>query len=92
MSLKKVSKIPMLGKIPSFLQHIVGVFQSLEGSLNAYLDKCLTSLYILPNSEFYISRHYNSKANMLDQQASGFNVRRLVAYKKMNYIKEMLLA
>jgi ribonuclease HI len=50
-------------------------YQCLDGSLNAYLDKCLD--IIARFDEFFIHhiyRHENSKANNLAQQASGYNV------------------
>jgi hypothetical protein len=52
------------------------VFQCLERSLDAYIDKCLDNITYF--AEFQIrhtSRHENSKANMLPQQALGFDVR-----------------
>jgi ribonuclease HI len=52
-----------------------GKYQCLDGSLNAYPDKCLD--VIAKFDEFFIHhiyRHENSKANDLAQQAYGYNV------------------
>jgi ribonuclease HI len=49
--------------------------QCLDGSLNAYLDKCLDIIARFDEfSIHHIYRHENSKANDLAQQASGYNV------------------
>jgi hypothetical protein len=50
-------------------------YQCLDGSLNAYLHKCLDVVARLDEfSIHHIYRHENSKANNLAQQASGYNV------------------
>jgi ribonuclease HI len=50
-------------------------YQCLDGSLNAYLDKCLDFIARFDESSIHhIYRHENSKANDLAQQASGYNV------------------
>jgi hypothetical protein len=57
------------------VHQVSGKYQCLDGSLNAYLDKCLD--IIARFDEFsiqHIYRHENSKANDLAQQASGYNV------------------
>jgi hypothetical protein len=52
------------------------VFQCLEGSIDAYIDKCLDNITYFAEFQIrHISRHENSKANMLPQQALGFDVR-----------------
>ena len=57
------------------VQQISKVCQCYNGSLNAYLDKCLDIIFSF--YEFiikYIPREENGKANTLAQQASGYNV------------------
>jgi ribonuclease HI len=50
-------------------------YQCLDGSLNAYLDKCLDIIARFDEfSIHHIYRHENSNANDLAQQASGYNV------------------
>ena len=57
------------------VQQVSKVCQYYNGSLNAYLDKCLD--LISSFDEFiikHIPREENGKANTLSQQASGYNV------------------
>ena len=57
------------------VQQVSKVCQCYNGSLNAYLDRCLD--IISSFDEFvirYIPRDSNQKANALAQQASGYNV------------------
>jgi hypothetical protein len=50
-------------------------YKCLDGSLNAYLDKCLDIIARFDEfSIHHIYRHENSKANDLAQQASVYNV------------------
>jgi ribonuclease HI len=50
-------------------------YQCLDGSLNAYLEKCLDIIVRFDEFSIHdIYRHENSKANDLAQQASGYNV------------------
>jgi hypothetical protein len=50
-------------------------YQCLDGSLNAYLDKCLDIIARFDEfSIHHIYRHENSKGNDLAQQALGYNV------------------
>jgi ribonuclease HI len=50
-------------------------YQCLDGSLNAYLDKCVDIIARFDEfSIHHIYRHENSNANDLAQQASGYNV------------------
>ena len=57
------------------VQQVSKVFQYYNGSLNAYLDKCLD---IISSFDEFIIKHIlreeNGKANTLAQQASGYNV------------------
>ena len=59
------------------VQQVSKVCQCYNGSLNAYLDKCLD---ILSSFDEFVIRHLpteeNGQANALAQQASGYNVRK----------------
>ena len=59
------------------VQQVSKVCQCFNGSLNAYLDKCLE---IISSFDEFIIRHLpreeNRQANALAQQASGYNVRK----------------
>ena len=57
------------------MQQVSKICQCYNGSLNAYLDKCLDIIFSF--DEFiikHIPREENGKANTLAQQASGYNV------------------
>jgi ribonuclease HI len=55
------------------VRQIVGTFQCLDGSLNAYLDKCLKIIALFDDFIVqHISREENTVVNNLVQQASGF--------------------
>jgi hypothetical protein len=57
------------------VHQVSGKYQCLDGSLNAYLDKCIDIIARFDEfSIHHIYRHENSKANDLAQQASGYNV------------------
>jgi hypothetical protein len=57
------------------VQQVAGEFQCLEGSLRTCLDACLDIIdYFSEFQIWHISRHKNQKANMLAQQASGYDV------------------
>ena len=71
----EVKHVEAFGDSLLVVQHVAGEFQSLDGSLNTYLDMCLD--IIASFAEFWIRhipRHENHKANMLAQQASGYDV------------------
>jgi ribonuclease HI len=54
-------------------QQIVGTFQCLDGSLNAYLDKCLEIIALFNDFTVqHVSRDENTVMNNLAHQASGF--------------------
>ena len=59
------------------VQQVSKVCQCYNGSLNAYLDKCLE---IISSFDEFVIRHLpreeNGHANALAQQASGYNVRK----------------
>jgi hypothetical protein len=55
------------------MQQIVGIFQCLDGFLNAYLDKCLEIIALFDDFTVqHVSRDENIVANDLVLQASGF--------------------
>jgi hypothetical protein len=55
------------------VQYDVGVFQCFDGSLNAYLDKCLEIIALFDHfTVHHVSRDENIVVNDLVQQASGF--------------------
>jgi ribonuclease HI len=59
------------------VQQVSKVCQCLNGSLNAYLDKCLDIISCVDEFVIYhVPREENPKANALAQQASGYNVQK----------------
>jgi hypothetical protein len=68
------------------VQQIVGTFQCLDGSLNAYLDKCLGIIALFDDFTIqYISRDENTVVNDLAQHASGFQSNR----EKFGFLKKL---
>jgi hypothetical protein len=59
------------------VQQVSKICQCLNGSLNAYLDKCLDNISCMDEFvKYHVPREENSKANTLAQQASGYNVQK----------------
>jgi hypothetical protein len=57
------------------VQQVTGEFQCLEGSLRACLDACLNIIDSFAKFQiWHVPRHKNQRANMLAQQASGYDV------------------
>jgi hypothetical protein len=57
------------------VHQVAGEFQCLEGSLRVYLDACLDIIRSLAEFQIrHVPRHENQRANMLAQQASGYDV------------------
>jgi hypothetical protein len=57
------------------VQQVAGEFQCLEESLRACLDTCLDIIGSFAEFQIrHVLRHENQKANMLAQQASGYDV------------------
>jgi ribonuclease HI len=55
------------------MQQVAGVFQCFDGSLNAYLDKCLENIALFTDFTVqHVSRDENIVANDLVQQALSF--------------------
>jgi ribonuclease HI len=70
-----VMNVEAFGDSLLVVSQVSGEYQCLDGSLNAYLDKCLDVIAKFDEfSIYHIYRHENSKANDLAQQASGYNV------------------
>ena len=70
-----VKHVEAFGDSLLVVQQVSKVCQCYNGSLNAYLDKCLD---IISSFDEFIIKHIlreeNGKANTLAQQASGYNV------------------
>jgi ribonuclease HI len=61
------------------VQQVSKVCQCLNGSLNAYLGKCLDIISCMDEFVIYhVTREENPKANALAQQASGYNVQKKI--------------
>jgi hypothetical protein len=59
------------------MQQIADTFQCLDGSLNAYLDKCLEIIALFDDFIVqHVSRDENIVVNDLVQQVSGFRSNR----------------
>jgi hypothetical protein len=55
------------------VQQVTDMFQYFDGSLNAYLDKCLEIIDLFDDFIVqHVSRDENTVVNDLAQQASGF--------------------
>ena len=70
-----VKHVEVFGDSLLVVQQVSKVCQCYNGSLNAYLDKCLD--IISSFDEFvirHLSREENRQANALTQQASGYSV------------------
>jgi ribonuclease HI len=70
-----VKHVEAFGDSLLVVQQVSKVYQCYNGSLNAYLDKCLD---IISSFDEFIIKHIpmeeNGKANTMAQQASGYNV------------------
>jgi ribonuclease HI len=72
-----VKHVEAFGDSLLVMQQIVGTFQCFNGSLNAYLDKCLEIIAFFNDFTVqHVSRDENIVANDLTQQASGFQPNR----------------
>jgi hypothetical protein len=68
-----VKHVEAFGDSLLVVQHIASTFQCLDGSLNAYLDKCLEIITLFDDFTVqHVSRDENMVENDLVQQASGF--------------------
>jgi ribonuclease HI len=72
-----VKHVEAFGDSLLVVQQIAGTFQCLDGSLNAYLDKCLKIIALFNDfTMHHVSRDENTVANDLAQQASGSQANR----------------
>jgi hypothetical protein len=68
-----VKHVEAFGDSLLVVQQIASTFQCLDGSLNAYLDKCLEIITLFDDFTVqHVSRDENIVENDLVQQASGF--------------------
>jgi ribonuclease HI len=73
----RVKHVEAYGDSLLVVQQVSKVCQCLNGSLNAYLDKCLDIISCMDEFVIYhVPREENPKANDLAQQASGYNVQK----------------
>jgi hypothetical protein len=72
----KVRHVEAFGNSLLVVQQVSGECQCLEGSLNAYLDKCLDVIKFNFDNFciHHIPKHENCRANDLAQGASSYNV------------------
>jgi len=71
----EVKHVEAYGDSLLVVHQVASEFQCLEGSLRACLDACLDVIdYFAEFQIQHIPRHENQKANMLAQQASGYDV------------------
>jgi ribonuclease HI len=69
--------VEAFGDLLLVVQQVAGMFQCFNGSLNAYLDKCLEIIALFDDFTVqHISRDENIVVNDLAQQASGFQSNR----------------
>jgi ribonuclease HI len=72
-----VKHVEAFGNSLLVVQQIADTFQCLDGSLNAYLDKCLEIIALFDDFIVqHVSRDENVVANNLAQQTSGFRANR----------------
>jgi ribonuclease HI len=77
LSFAAIRHVEAFGDSLLVVQQIAGTFQCLDGSLKAYLDKCLEIIALSDDFTVqHISRDENTVANDLAQQASGFRANR----------------
>jgi hypothetical protein len=84
-----VKHVEVFGDFLLVVHQISKKYQCLDGSLNAYLDRCLDVIARLDEfSIHHIYRHENSKANDLAQQAFSYNV----SSKNFSITKKLMCA
>jgi ribonuclease HI len=77
LSSMSVKHVEAFGDSLLVVQQIAGVFQCLDGSLNAYLDKCLEIIALFDDFTMqHASMDENAVVNNLAQQASDFQSNR----------------
>ena len=89
----EVKHVEAYGDSLLVVQQVASEFQCWEGSLRACLDACLDVIdYFTEFRIRHILRHENQKANMLAQQASGydtggrnFHIQEQPMYENLNF-------
>jgi ribonuclease HI len=87
----KARHVEAFGDSLLVVQQVSGECQCLDGSLYAYLDKCLDAIKF-NFDEFcihHIPRHENCRANDLAQGASDYNVQKKKFMLKQNRCSKM---
>jgi hypothetical protein len=68
-----VKDVEVFGDLLLVMQQIVDTFQCFDGSLNAYLDKCLEIIALFDDFTVqHVPRDENTVVNDLAQQELGF--------------------
>jgi hypothetical protein len=68
-----VKHVEAFGDLLLVVQQVAGVYQCFDGSLNAYLDKCLEIIaFFVDFTMQHVFRNENTVVNDLAQQASSF--------------------
>ncbi len=68
-----VKHVEAFGDSLLVVQQVSGIYQCFDGSLNAYLDKCLEIIALFNDFTIqHVSRDENSVVNNLAQQKSSF--------------------
>jgi ribonuclease HI len=72
-----IKHVKAFGDLLLVVQQVGGMFQCFDGSINAYLDKCLENVALFDDFTVqHVSRDENTMANNLAQQASSFQSNR----------------
>jgi ribonuclease HI len=81
---KEVKHVEAYGDSLLVVEQVAREFQCLDGSLRACLDACLDIIATFAKFKIrHIPRHENQKANMLAQQASGYDIGGRFSYSRM---------
>jgi hypothetical protein len=84
-----VKHVEAYGDFVLVVQQVSKVCQCLNGSLNAYLDKCLDIISCMDEFVIYhVPREENPKANALAQQAFGYNVQKRIFHERKPMFSE----
>jgi hypothetical protein len=84
-----VKHVEAFGDLLLVVQQVAGVYQCFDGSLNAYLDKCLEIIALFVDFTMqHLFRNENTMVNDLAQQASSFwsNWEKLYVLEKLDVL------
>jgi ribonuclease HI len=71
----RVKEVEIFGDSKLVVQQINGESQCLDGVLNGYLEKCIDMLRMMDKFSLrHVPQEDNMRANMLTQQASGYDI------------------